>query len=77
MRFELTAPVARRIDVDVAERARVVDALAGEPAVTLTMPSAAFTRLACGRAAPGAVEVGVDGDVELGRRVVENLAFTI
>ncbi|HET6874639.1 MAG TPA: maleylpyruvate isomerase family mycothiol-dependent enzyme [Acidimicrobiales bacterium] len=77
VRFELTAPVARRVDVDVAERARVVDALAGEPAVTLRMASGAFTRLACGRVAPGAVEVSMDGDAELGRRVVDNLAFTI
>jgi uncharacterized protein (TIGR03083 family) len=77
VRFELTGPVARRIDVDVSERARVVDALEAEPAVTLSMTSGAFTRLACGRTDPSAVDVSTDGDAELGRKVVDNLAFTI
>lgn len=83
VRFELTGPVQRRVDVDVADRARVVDALPGDPAVTIALTSTAFARLACGRVGPSLVLTGdlggvkFDGDEELGRRVVENLAFTI
>ena len=83
VRFQLTGPLERRIDVDVADRARVVDALAGEPAVTLSLSSTAYTRLSCGRIGPSEVAGGalggvrIDGDEPLGRRIVENLAFTI
>ena len=85
VRFELTGPVSRRVDVSVADgRARVVDALEGEPTATLTLGSTAFTRLACGRVEPAAVVddgrlggVVLAGDTALARRVAENLAFTI
>jgi uncharacterized protein (TIGR03083 family) len=79
VRFELTGASARRIDVEVGERARVVDDLTGEPTVTLTMPAGVFARLGGGRVEPASVraEVSIDGDVELGERVLANLAFTI
>jgi uncharacterized protein (TIGR03083 family) len=78
VRFELTGPLTRRVDVDVADRARVVDALDTDPTVTLALPSGLFTRLACGRvAASEAAGATVTGDADLGRRVLENLAFTI
>ncbi len=76
VRFELTGPMARRIDVAVADRARVVDGLPGEPTATLTVPGDHFMRLVGGRGAdPAAVEVA--GDDALGRAVVANLAFVI
>ena len=76
VRFDLTGPMARRIDVDVTDRARVVDALAGEPTVTLTVPGAHFTRLVGGRGAdPQMVEIA--GDTALGGAVVANLGFMI
>jgi uncharacterized protein (TIGR03083 family) len=83
IRIELTGPVARRIDVEVSDRARVVEALAAAPAATLSMSSTVYSRLSCGRAAPADVMAGarggvtLAGDADLGRRVIENLAFTI
>lgn len=74
VRFELTAPIARRIDVEVGDRARVVDHLAGEPTTTLTVPGDRFLRLVGGR---GADPAAVTGDRELGDAVVDNLAFLI
>jgi uncharacterized protein (TIGR03083 family) len=76
VRIELTGPLARRIDIEVSDRARVVDALAGEPTTTLTVPGDHFMRLVGGRGAdPGAV--AVDGDAALGAAVVDNLAYMI
>lgn len=83
VRFELTGPVSRTIDVDVPDRARVVGAIAGEPTVTISMSSTAYARLSCGRVPAEAVLSGAlggvryHGDGALGRCVVENLAFTI
>jgi uncharacterized protein (TIGR03083 family) len=83
VRFALTGPVPRRIDVEVSDRARVVDALSEPPTVTLELSSSAFTRLCCGRVAPSGVFDGalggvkLSGDADLGRRIVDSLAFTI
>jgi len=76
VRFELTGPLARRIDVAVGDRARVVEALDGEPTVTLTLPGLLFTRLCGGRGAdPAAVQV--QGDPQLGEAVVSHMGFMI
>lgn len=76
VRFELTGPMARRVDVEVGDRARVVDALAGDPTVTLTLPGHLFTRLCGGRGAdPAAVQV--DGDADLGEAILTHLGFMI
>lgn len=76
VRFELTGPMARRIDVEVVGRARVVDGLAGEPTATLSVPGHHFTRLVGGRGAdPEVVELA--GDPDLGRAVVANLGYMI
>ena len=84
VRIELTGPVTRRVEVSVADgRARVVDALDTTPTATVTLGSNAFTHLACGRIGAADVAAGalggyvLAGDEELGRRVVDNLAFTI
>jgi uncharacterized protein (TIGR03083 family) len=76
VRFELTGPMSRRIDVEVGERARVVDAMEGDPTVTLTLPGLLFTRLCGGRGAdPAAVEV--TGDSQLGEAIVTQMGFMI
>ena len=76
VRFELTGPMARRVDVEVGDRARVVEALDGEPTVTLTLPGHLFTRLCGGRGAdPAAVEV--QGDTQLGEAIVTTMGFMI
>jgi len=68
--------LARRIDVAVGDRARVVEALDGEPTVTLTLPGLLFTRLCGGRGAdPAAVQV--QGDPQLGEAVVSHMGFMI
>jgi|SoiMethySBSTD1v2_1073268.scaffolds.fasta_scaffold418023_2 uncharacterized protein (TIGR03083 family) len=80
VRFVLTGPLAATVDVEVGDRARVVEALAGEPTVTLTVPGDRFLRMCGGRLpdAAGAVdEVAIEGDRDLGGSVVRNLAFTI
>jgi uncharacterized protein (TIGR03083 family) len=80
VRFELAGTPARRIDVAVRDgRARRED-LVG-PTVVLRMDAEVFWRLACGRvtgeAALGAGLVGIEGDVELGGRVLGAMAFMI
>lgn len=85
VRFELTGPVSRDVVVSVVDgRARVLDDFDRVPTATLRMSSDAFIRLACGRVAPAAVlegaELGgidISGDSQLGRRIAQNLAFTI
>jgi uncharacterized protein (TIGR03083 family) len=78
VRFRLTGPAERQVDVEVGDRARVVETAGGEPTATLELPAGVFTRLACGRLSPSeATGVIISGDAGLGARVLENLAFTI
>jgi uncharacterized protein (TIGR03083 family) len=79
VRFELTGPAARTIDVEVAERAAVVNELSGPPTVTVTMPAGVFARLGGGRIDPSTVrdQIALDGDTALGEQIVTNMAFTI
>ncbi len=77
--IELTGPVVRSIHIAVDGRAGVVDRLPGAATSTVALGSRAFTRLACGRVEPDRMlgEVQLTGDVDLGRRVVTSLPFTI
>jgi uncharacterized protein (TIGR03083 family) len=75
--IDLTGPVARSIHVAVDGRAAVVAALPDTADVTIRLGSAAFAALACGRVDPAEVAVAIEGDQELGQRIVANLAFTI
>ena len=80
VRLELTGPAARELLVEVDERAAVVSALSAAPTVTVQMPTMLFLRLTGGREAGGphiGHEVTVEGDATFGRRLVEQLAFTI
>jgi uncharacterized protein (TIGR03083 family) len=66
---------ARRVVVEVVDgRARPTDTEPAAPTVTLSMPVATFAALVGGRAdVPD--DVVVDGDAQLGRRILDNLAF--
>lgn len=79
VRFRLRDP-ARTIDVEVGDRASVVPVLAGDPDVELVVAATMFLRLVGGRRtveepAEGGVEI--QGDLPLGRRLLESLAFTV
>ncbi|WP_280232516.1 maleylpyruvate isomerase family mycothiol-dependent enzyme [Nocardia cyriacigeorgica] len=77
--FEVTGPLARTLHIEVAGRARYVDALDGPPHTTITLDSGLLVRLGGGRVTADSRmgEIGITGDDELGRRLVRNLAFTI
>ena len=69
--------IERAVVVD--GRAKVVPDAPEDPTVVLTMPFTTFVALGGGRIdADQAMEEGtvVEGDTELGRRVLENMAFT-
>lgn len=79
LRVELSDP-ERAFDIEVAERARLVDALPGDPDVVVSMPSALFLRLIGGRLPGGGARsegVRIEGDTALGERFVEALGFTV
>ncbi|AOW94854.1 hypothetical protein BFN03_11650 [Rhodococcus sp. WMMA185] len=77
--LELTGPLARTIHIVVDGRAKVVEDLPAEATTTITLDSRLFTRLAGGRttAAEHRDEITLHGDAEVGKRIVDNLAFTI
>jgi uncharacterized protein (TIGR03083 family) len=78
--FDLAGATSRQIHVlQVDDRASVVDALDGPATARLTMPVISFSRIAGGRLdAPEHLEnCRISGDDDLGRRVLENLAYTI
>jgi uncharacterized protein (TIGR03083 family) len=76
VRFDLTGPLARRIDIEVGDRARVVDQISGDPTTTLTVAGDRFMRLCGGRSADSSV-VDITGDRAVGESVTANLAFMI
>jgi uncharacterized protein (TIGR03083 family) len=67
----------RAFHVAVAGRAAVVESLPGPATTTLGMSVGTFSRLGGGRIDPGIATVHMAGDTELGRAIVENLAYTI
>jgi uncharacterized protein (TIGR03083 family) len=76
--IELTGPLARTIRVAVDGRAQLVDDFGGqEPTATIRLDGVLFTRLAGGRAEPGAGGVELGGDQEVASRIVEHLNYTI
>lgn len=77
--FDLTGPAARQIHISVGERAAVVPQLDGPATVTLSLPALSFTRLVGGRIdGPGHRELCVlDGDVDLGERILDHLGYMI
>jgi uncharacterized protein (TIGR03083 family) len=76
--IELTGPLARTIRVAVDGRAKLVENFGGqEPTATIRVDGVLFTRLAGGRAEPGAGGVELGGDQEVASRIVEHLNYTI
>jgi len=75
--FKLTGPVFRTIHVAVNGRAEVISALDKPATTTLHLASTLFVRLAGGRADALSDPDAIDGDLDLGRRVIQNFAFTI
>lgn len=62
--------------VDENGRAHQKDDFAGEPTVTLSFDTEAFTILAAGRRGPQGLDVRVDGDEALGAAIVSVMAVT-
>jgi uncharacterized protein (TIGR03083 family) len=81
VRINLRGPMSHRWDISVTDRARIVDQLAGEPTVTLTMPGATFCRLAGGRREWNhqfvRSAIVVFGDHDLADQLLSNVAFMI
>ena len=78
VRLELTGDTQRTVDVRVDGRATVVDDLQS-PTTTITIPTLLWFRYAAGRR-PGDVghpDVRIEGDEDLGHRVIANAAYTI
>lgn len=76
---ELTGPIHGTWHVAVAGRAAFVDELPGPATTTLRLSSTVFTRLTGGRGpvADRLSDVTIEGDTELGTRIVHALPFTI
>jgi uncharacterized protein (TIGR03083 family) len=78
VRFELTGPLARTINVAVDGRAKVVDDFGGaEPTATIKLDGLLFTRLAGGRKKVDHDSVSYGGDEAVGKRIVEHLNYVI
>ena len=80
VRFTLAGSPARTVEVAVRDGRGALEPCA-RPDVELAMDAELFWRLGCGRvageAALGAGLVGVEGDTELGERIVRSMAFMI
>ena len=79
VRLALTGDAPRDVLVEVGERAAVVAELSGPPTLTVTLPAGVFARLGGGRVDPATVrdQVRLDGDEELGERLLANFGDTI
>ena len=78
VRFRLTGETERTIDVRVDGRASVVSDL-DDPTTTITLPTWLWVRYAAGRRKGDAShpDVRIEGDMDLGRAVIENAAYTL
>jgi len=77
--LDITGPgSAQRCIRFAGHKARVSDEATPDPAVTLRLDLNTLTVLGCGRAddPSGRDRVGVEGDVTLGRKILEDVAFT-
>jgi len=77
--FSLQGPIRREVHVAVDGRAQVVPALERDPDTTIRLGSDTFMRLAGGRVEARAVldRVQVDGDVDLGTRILGHLGYVV
>jgi uncharacterized protein (TIGR03083 family) len=80
VRIHLHGPVDVTYLVDVGDRARVVDALDGEPTAGIDLDALLFLRLTGGRrdATPHlGTDIALEGDEALARQLATHLPFTI
>jgi uncharacterized protein (TIGR03083 family) len=80
MRIELTGDLAGRIDIEVTDRARLVEGIEGSPSVEVTLPGDRFMRIAGGRLSDSddpQRDVAYAGDITLGGEFITNLPFMI
>ncbi len=80
VRFVLTGDLAARIDIQVTDRARLVDHIEGSPTAEITLPGDRFMRIAGGRLSDSddsRMGVSFAGDTTLGGEIITNLPFMI
>jgi len=80
VRIELTGDLAGRIDIEVTDRARLVEAIEGSPTAEITLPGERFMRIAGGRLSDSddpQRDVVYAGDATLGGDLITNLPFMI
>jgi uncharacterized protein (TIGR03083 family) len=81
LRLTVSGPTPSSTEVVVRDGRAVVAAIDGEPTAVVEMDAQVFWRLACGRLAGADARngdlVALSGRLELGRRVVDGLAFMI
>jgi uncharacterized protein (TIGR03083 family) len=77
--IELTGPLRRTVRVAVEGRAKLVERFGAEATTTIRLDGLQFTRLAGGRPMTTARSTAIefDGDAEVGRRIVDKLAYVI
>ena len=79
--FDVEGPIERVVAVGVEGRASLLDTPPAEPTVRITLDTETYNALACGRwsgsQARAEGRVSVEGDEDLGRAVVDNMAYTI
>lgn len=80
--FDVTGPLAHTLAVQMnAKRADVLAGPPDRPTVRLALSAEQFVRLGCGREEPERVltsgAIGIDGDQELGARVIRAMDFMI
>ena len=78
--FELSGPLARTLAIGVADgRAKLLDDVPSDPPTRIVTDTETLARLGCGRVDPAAAlsdgRVTIDGDQDLGRRIVEGMNF--
>ena len=78
--FSVTEPLPRDFAILMLDgRAGLFDEIPADPTTRLTMSWVTFERLACGRVSPAlcidAHEVKIEGDADLGRRVVSEMNY--
>ncbi|MDZ7679130.1 MAG: maleylpyruvate isomerase family mycothiol-dependent enzyme [Acidimicrobiales bacterium] len=79
--FDITGSLPMILPVFVDGRARILDREPSDPDATIHLDTEAYNALGCGRwSAQHALDTGraaLSGDVDLARRVLDNMAFTI
>ncbi|HEV2360878.1 MAG TPA: maleylpyruvate isomerase family mycothiol-dependent enzyme [Acidimicrobiales bacterium] len=80
--FDVTGPTEGTLAIGITDgRANPLSEVPAEPAVRITATFEAFTRVSCGRVPAeqsiSAGDIRVEGDGELGRRIVHQLPFMI